>query len=198
MNTIKFLFAIGVLIMASLCMPKAYGGTITTLTYIGPDYNITLGPNAYNASENVSGTISFVGTLGANLPNALITPSTFSFFDGIQTFTNTGTYSAETFNFTTDATGQITAWKINIAEGSSGIPNIYTSYLPSYLNGTTIDDGQLSPMVYGEYFGNSKGFWTVTTSSVSEPSSVVLLFISFGFVGLIALLRRKPAVSLLL
>jgi hypothetical protein len=190
---VRNVLAAGALIVASICAPKAHGSTITTLTYAGPDFSFIDGTTyePFFDVSGVSGTLSFAGTLGDNLSDAPITPSSFSFSDQAQTFTNAGTYTTETFDFTTSATGQITAWYIHIAEGS-GIPDIFTTY-QLYSPGNTVDYGRENAGSYGEYSGPAIGSWTETTqeSSTPEPSPVVL--VSTALMALAFVARKRVA-----
>src|ERR1700678_2331892 len=81
-----------------------------TYTYTGNDFNITTFP--YTTSDSVSGDFTPATALGDDLSDMAITPATYSFTDGVQTFTNASPPSTVTFDVSTGATGAITEWYI--------------------------------------------------------------------------------------
>ena len=76
---------------------------------------------------SVTGTFELPGLLGNNLTGSQITPTSFSFSDGVNTITdadvagNPSLYNVE-FNFHTDSGGDITSWSIYLDYGPVSTP----------------------------------------------------------------------------
>jgi hypothetical protein len=155
---------IGVLLLAALCAPGAKATVI--YTYTGNDFTTVIG--SYTTADFVSGSFTVSSQLAANLSLAPITPLTFNFTDGTQVLNNSTSVS-QTFDVSTDSTGDITSWDLALVILAGG------DYIYTINNSGTIEDvGQQNfsnPDLYT--FGsnsNNAGTWIATP----EPSTVSL------------------------
>ena len=114
MNLIRPAVGPGVLIWAAFCTPLANAGVI--YTYTGNDFTAASTP--FTTGDEVTGSFTVPTALGANLSLASISPTSFTFSDGVDTLTNL-TATPYSFEVATNSLGQITDWYIGI-NGSAG------------------------------------------------------------------------------
>jgi hypothetical protein len=168
----------------------------TTYTYTGPQFNDFFGL-VCPAFCNIAGSFTVATPLAPNenmyfLPDA--TPYSFT----------SGTFTADQTNsslgniwVSTDATGAIDAWDVNLYALSNAFyivstgPNKYAS----------IDSDQVARLEANPPSGfkvdggagaeDAVGTWSVSTTGVPEPS--IMLLLGMGLVGLFGLTFRKSA-----
>ena len=149
--------------------------------------NFTTVGGAYTTTNSLSGSFDLASPLSDNLFEQDIFPTSFSFSDGVQTITESGPTAATSyyFIFSTNATGAITHWAIDMVASNN------VDEITSYSLGTIIFDYGGSTFISDDSFGMSldPGTWTAATA-VPEPSSIYLL--GFGLLGLAFMWRRKP------
>lgn len=151
-----------------------------------------------SGSDRISGSLSLSNELAANLDWVNASPDSWTFTDGLTTVTNQTSGYVSTFQFSTDAAGGITDWRILLLRpiGSLGLPsieirtrtdsgnpvNIYdeSTYCVELTIGNTCANGTNA-------YSSSAGVWSV--SAVPVPSAVWLF--GSGLIGLIGLARRK-------
>jgi hypothetical protein len=158
----------------------------TTYTYTGNDYNSYIGA-PYTSSDSVDGYFTFASPLADNLSDASVSlPTIYSLNDGVQTIT--GPLVSYVFNISTDSNGNITNWDIWLyGNAGSGLGSILTACNLDSFSGC-LDQGTGGSGGGGDTVHDG-GTWAITTtSSVPEPSTVVLM--SSGLLAL-ALLARK-------
>jgi hypothetical protein len=169
-----------------LALPSM-ASSVYTYTYTGNDFESSpSGP--YTDSDSVTGSFTLSSALGDNLVDAPFTPSSYSFTDGVQTFSSTSSPATEeTFEVSTNASGAIVAWSVSLGTGPPDSDSVSTF--------TTEDVGMLDEGFGGEGFNlGDAGTWAETVSSgggtspVPEPGNVAL--IGLGLIG-IGLVRRK-------
>ena len=124
----------------------------------------------YASDDSVSGSFSLSAPLEPNRPASPITPSSFSFSDGIQILTNLNS-TILAFEISTDASGNIEWWVIQLvansclSEGACGIVTVHT-----LVSG---DGGQIivsiATTVQG-YVKDDPGVWTGDTTPNGPPS----------------------------
>ena len=78
--------------------------------------NFTSFSGGYTSGDSISGSLVLASALGDNLNLASVNPTSFSFSDGIQTISNTSNLASTQFWISTNASGDITGWAINLHE----------------------------------------------------------------------------------
>ena len=89
-----------------------------TYSYVGNDFTIVQAP--YTTTDSVTGFITLSSALGAGLTLISVVPTMFSFSDGVQTINSASPDPAasivpDIFKFSTNGSGQITAWDVEVA-----------------------------------------------------------------------------------
>jgi hypothetical protein len=193
----------GLLGLLCLLLPGSLRAGSIVYTYTGQPYS-PISPNFCNgtyvpvcSSIGVSGTIVLANPLGDNLVNAPVTPLMFSFSGGTDAFdlTQASSLPIETFEFSTNASGTIIAWNVQLATDSGpndGCTAVDFVCLGTFSNQNGAGDYSAYDFNHGmpnEVFGagnnNVAGSWAVSTP---EPSS--LLLFGTSLLGL-APFRRK-------
>jgi len=159
--------------------------SVYTYTYTGNLFEAAYGP--YNTTTDaVDGNFTLSSPLGDSQVNESVTPTSYSFTDGVQTFSSTSSPAAdETFKFSTSPTGTITAWTVDLGSASFNSVSTFTDE----------DEGALDEGFggYGENIADA-GSWAVSvssgggTSAVPEPGTVGLL--SFGLLAICVAARK--------
>jgi hypothetical protein len=152
-----------------------------TYTYTGNDFQTATSP--YTLTDFVSGFFTVASPLGDNLALGAITPTSYSFTDGVQTFSSASPPSGVTFKVATDASGNLNGWFIDL---QSGVNFVSTATTPNQEDqGTSGGGAALNFFDEGSWQASASGGGG---STVPEPGYAVLLAV--GLVG-IAVVRRK-------
>jgi hypothetical protein len=180
---------------------------MVTYNYVGADFLGAHDP--FTTNENLTGTITFAAPLAPNLtlsaafPNNNVTPISFSFTAGPETLTNL-TYNPSpgfsSFQFSTDAAGNITGWDIVIGLGGGGQIN-----LDNY-SGNVGDQVAVGAFFQGDAnydpseafaLNRQAGEFTIA-AAVPEPSTWAMMILGFCGVGFMAYRRKQngPALRL--
>ncbi len=180
------------------------GKNFTQTNVIGP----TSPPNVFSTNNSVSGFLQLSALLGSNLVvntrGSTVTPVSFRFTDGLNTFTDANVTSSF-FSFSTDALGNITEWvaRATLFNGAAGggYAREFTTFSGTYSSDRGVETvcGPTSTASICAYFGDpfyqvsgsnydAPGTWQVQTT-VPEPSSVLL--VGVGLVCCAIRLRRR-------
>lgn len=170
-------------VMSALPTLPAAAGVLTLYTYTGNPYTSCLGTYDCNgATPYIS--VTFQTTLSSsqldNLNGLDITPdvSSFSIWDGAAVFINSADpHYTDSFDISTDATGNITAWSITAATQEN--PSVFAHTIsgpPPSGDGSGIctpgPNGNLCPN--GGFNAGDSGIWSAPTQT-PEPPGLLLL-----------------------
>jgi hypothetical protein len=156
-------------------------------TYTGFDFTFASG--TYTLTDYVSGSFTLASPLGDNLSLASVTPSSYSFTDQVQTITSLSPPSDVTFKISTDASGNIDKWFINL-ENPSPYNQISTQTQPNQE-----DIGQSGGSEgYNLFESYSESQWTVSGTSTPEPGFYGLMAIGVGVLFTVVIRRNRREV----
>lgn len=173
------LLAIGLFAFTSATVRADY-----IYTYTGQHYTNVTG--SYSTSNYVTVSFTLSSLLGNNFDN-ILTPTVFSFSDGVQTFTQNTPPSSDAFHITTDASGAITNWFLQVAVGASNIQ----SFNDLRYSGVIQDGSNIGNSSNNGRNRNCAGTWSVTSSVPDAGSSIAFLSLSVSALVLAAR-RFKP------
>jgi hypothetical protein len=203
----KFVFSIGLLALLCLVLPGSLRAD-TIYTYTGKPYS-PVAPTFCNGTYlpvcttlTLTGSFTTATPLGDNLVVDTIAPASFSFTDGAGVFslTSSSTLAISTIWVSTNSSGNIVAWDINLATNPADCTSAGVSFecIGSYSNAGFGPAGDFSAYdVVGGPFGGGQnqdtpGTWAVSStlpSPTQEPPSYLL--VGSGLLGLLALAVRS-------
>ena len=180
-------FGLLVACVSLLSFSATVNAAITTYTYTGNNFDSVKGP--YTTSHSVSGSITLSNALASNLSSfTTVSPTSFSFSDGINTVTNTTANVGSLFAFKTDSIGNIFQWQVTVYIGSVNQFSIATVNAPSLYpiyDQVIVNSGNSA---YGQIL-NNPGTWTVAT--VPEPETNAMILAGLGLMGAVARRRKN-------
>ena len=151
----------GAIVLAGICLPLAAHAQTETLTYTGNLFNqASFGGNlslaeAYAPAMD-SGTIVLSTPLGDNLNDVFVTPESYVFAGGgpLSGYLNSADNpfanqfrNVATFEFSTDSTGMLTEWNVNITGGVfAGTNSPSSASVTLGMSGDTFSAGLSSPV----------------------------------------------------
>ena len=180
-------------VLAAVLVLLASGTQATTYTYTGVNFDAASGP--YTTAMSVSGSITLASPLAPNLVGAdlLASLESWSFSNGVQTYSSAAPPLFQQVLVSTDANGAIADWSVGFnISGSQEAVISCGSLGPAPALGTCFSNGSFLPGYDfgGAAFGVSAsapipGSWAL----VPEPSTALLL--GLGLTGLAAKGRRR-------
>jgi hypothetical protein len=180
----KILLALTGVAALSLAYPASLQAVPTTYQYIGNHFTDVSG--IYTTSDFVTAMVTLASPLPPNFQGE-VTPRAFTLFDGVQTITQINGIPIE-FVFSTDASGFITNWHVDVLTifGSFGVIDTVNSTA-----GSISDAG---------VFGLSNGFnmhrpgeWTVRPVVSDTGSTLSLLTLTLMALGLVTRRFQRAA-----
>ena len=161
-----------------------------TYTYTGQDFQSATAP--YTTSDSVSGSFTLASALAANF-SGLVTPSAFSFSDGVDTITNTNYDAAESYLFIqTNGAKQIEYWTVDLLDPSLSEASILTLNDGGFI--FTHDDGSNNMGHEGGINTNEPGTWTVHAAPAPEIDATSAASGLALLAGALGILRgRRPS-----
>jgi hypothetical protein len=220
MHRTRSIRAAALLIFASCSMTSAQAAV--TYTYTGNPFAtvVTNGPTSppqlYTTTDFVSGSFVLPSPLATNLTDSFVSPTSFQFSDGVQTISDSNINPAfqSEFEFSTDASGKIVAWTVNLGSVTSSIfAQILTStsLFPGPPPSAPLDSGEqilcgpnstpFSCVLGGDPFYQIEGFvngspgtWAVS-NSVPEISTWAMMLLGIAGVGFAAHRRAAARIA---
>ena len=162
-------------------------------SYTGAAFTTVSG--SYTTSMKVTGSIDLTSALGANFGPAIVTPNSFSFSDGLQTFTNATPSLSSQFELATDPSGHITSfWDVAFS-----IPSPFGTGFDEITVTSAGDNPQdfwtcgTYPACFSTAYVNTAGSWSGPVSAVPLPAALPLFATGLGALGLLGWRRKKTA-----
>jgi hypothetical protein len=187
------------------------GNPFTTLVTDGP----TSPPQLYTTTDFVSGSFVLPSPLAANLNDGFVSPTSFHFSDGVQTISDSNVFPlSRVFEFSTDASGKIVAWTVNLGSITPSIDAqilTSTSLFPGPPPSGPVDLGEQilcgpNPLPFGCVLGGdpfyridgivngSPGTWAVS-NTVPELSTWAMMLLGIAGVGFAAHRRTAARIA---
>lgn len=170
----------------------------TTYTYTGKDFTTATGP-LLTTGDSITGSFTVSSPLADNLDEVSITPTSFLFSDGLQTFSssdpNIGVCACSPFfgNFSTDGSGNIIGWDVSLTLGLLGSASLTTVDADlGIFRGTVVEDSANADNTGTDTASNlsDPGRWNAgASSSAPEPGSLTLL--GTGLLLAVGAVRRE-------
>jgi len=183
----KIVLALTAVTALSVAYPTSVQAVPTTYQYIGNHFTHVSG--LYTTSDFLTATITLAGPLGANENFTQVTPIVFKLSDGVQTITQAESpLGFSSFVFSTDASGFITDWHVDVSSifSFAGIDTINNP--PG-----DISDAGLLPDGSNGFNRLSPGEWTVLPPVADTGSTLSLMTLTFMALGLVARRFQRAA-----
>jgi PEP-CTERM motif len=196
-------FSLGLSIIVGITMAVLGAASATASViydYTGPNFATAVPP--YTTSDNITAHITLSAALLPNLPDTFVTPTAFSFNDGVQTISDqTPGVNLVQVIFSTDMNSHIVDWNL-IVRLPTAIPGntntIETQGFPlaAFFNDTAEFFDANGNLTLAFTAANT-GQWTIQSqSAVPEPSTWAMMLLGFAGIGFMAY-RRKSKEALM-
>jgi len=153
-----------------------------TYQYTGNPFTFARAP--YTTSDFVSGMLTLAGPLAPNMSLTAVTPTAFSFSDGVQTITNL-TATGTVIEFATGPTGAITGWDVGARTPTGEIDTFVNTGLG------TSDEGQI--IGAGANNSDTPGTWVTATGVPDTGSTLSLMTLTLMALGVAARQFKRAA-----
>jgi len=169
----------------SIAYPASVQAVPTTYQYIGNHFTHVSG--LYTARDFLTATITLAGPLGANENFTQVTPIVFKLSDGVQTITQAES-GFSSFVFSTDASGFITDWHVDVSSifSFAGIDTINNPPCD-------ISDAGLLPDGSNGFNRLSPGEWTVLPPVADTGSTLSFMTLTLMALDLVARRFQRAA-----
>ena len=182
----KILLALTGLAALSLAYPASLQAVPTTYQYIGNHFTDVSG--IYTTSDFVTAMVTLASPLPPNFQGK-VTPTAFTFTDGVLTITNFDAQAA-VFIFATDGAGHIVGWSV-VASNSDLGPGLRG--VISSANGFRVgDEGYIDPDNEGSN-SFSPGEWGGIAAVPDTGSTLSLLTLTLMALGLVTRRFQRAA-----
>jgi len=175
-------YAVATPVTQSFSVTSPQTPTLTTYTYRGN--NFTSAGGTFTTSDSISGSITLVAPLAANLPYQYVSGiSTYSFSDGVHTWNTTNSYlntaPVPMIGVSTNSQGVITQWTIVLAGDAGAIYGGYlqTVFVPGYGNN---NDAVGNLPVGSAYNTADPGTWSASTIAAQMITFAALSNVTLG------------------
>jgi hypothetical protein len=186
MSTLR-LAGLAAVVGTALSALGAASASAATYTYTGNYFDtfIPVSGNVYSASDRVTISLTFSSPLTGGLTLAAETPTAISISDGVDHTTTSN--AADVFNFSTNGSGQITAWQIHVTDGTTFI--ITSNDFPpvGMLKGDVLDRGYSIVSTDQGYIAGDARIWSETPL----PAALPLFATGLGALGLLGWRRKR-------
>jgi hypothetical protein len=178
-------------LVLTVLVPAATTGraAIYTYTYTGNPFTFAENDGGVTTSDFLSGALTLSLPLAPNSELMPLNPAifvSFSFTDGIHTFTNPSALS-----FAAGADGDITSWTINAtltAPDGGSFALISDNASPNFVDETAVLNSQ-GTQTGDAFVLNNPGKWVI---AAPEPSALGLMAMGFGALALLRLRHATP------
>ena len=185
----KILLALTAVAALSFGYPTSVQAVPTTYQYTGNPFTQVSGP--YTTSDFVSGMVTLAGPLPPNF-SGTVTPTAFTFSDGVQTITNLTGLSSD-FMFVTGPTGQIISWGVGVFYQGEAAGVIQTSNQPGEL---VFDFGVMiiGQKEVGHGLNNDQpGGWVIRSAVADTGSTLSMMTLTLMALGVAARQFKRAA-----
>jgi hypothetical protein len=134
----------------------------------------------YTTNDFVTVMLTLPRPLPANMPFTSVAPTAFTFFDGVQTISNTPNVEVF-FDFATNARGEITLW---FAQALANDPDF--RFIGTTHDVTGTGDGGGGDVLGLGFNNDSPGVWSVNASVPDAGSTITLMTLTLTALGLVA------------
>ena len=193
---------VAILIAATVSLSAlgtARAGASAVYTYTGNDFTFFLSPrgsaNPYTTSDRVTASIVLSTALGDNLAFMNVAPTSFSISDGVNTITQASGGSTNLFKFSTNASGRITDWNIDVENGPSVTLQIATVNTLCIPGSIPCDLGE-DIAIASEGFNFSRGKWAGPNQPIAStplPAALPLFATGLGAMVLFGWRKKRKA-----
>ena len=188
----KILLALTGVAALSLAYPASVQAVPTTYQYTGNPFTQVSDP--YTTSDFVTVMMTLAAPLPPNMFDIQVTPTAFTLSDGVQTLTNFANVVNATFLFSTDASGAIIQWAVDVGVIDGGTERIITTN--SSPAAGRFDEGFfITPPKPGHSGFNalSEGEWSATGRVPDAGSTLSLMTLTLMALGLVARRFKRAA-----